>query len=143
VTLPAPSVVERALEAAAWEQPAAPPLAFEIVAVERVVPQPQPEPEPQPQPEPVAAPEPPPTEVEVRIEGPAPEPAADVPVAFDAPPVPLRERVPDLEARVEAALRAGAGKPRPRRRAPLAVPRFAPLTREPWEDRLDKVLSAA
>jgi protein TonB len=141
VTLPAPSVVERALEAAAWEQPAAPPrpLAFEIVAVERIVPQPQPQ--PQPAPEPVAAPEPPPAEVEVRIEGPTPEPAVDVPVAFDTPPVPLRERVPDLEARVEAALRAGAGKPRPRRRAPLAVPRFTPLAREPWEDRLDAVLS--
>jgi hypothetical protein len=47
--------------------------------------------------------------------------------------------VPDLDARVDAAL---ARRDRPRKkRAPLPVPQFAPLAREPWEERLEKALA--
>jgi len=143
----APTLVERALEAAAWQEapreaPPPAPRTFEIVSIERVVVAPPvpiaiPEPEPAPEVEPVR----------VEVQGPEPEPAAPVAVEIEVTPIEepapvlLRDRVPDLDARVDALLREREGAPRPRRRRPLDVPRFDPLRREPWEDRLDAALS--
>jgi hypothetical protein len=151
---PMPSVVERALEAAAWqdappvEAPTprpAPPRGFEILAVERVVAAPPPRaiveappPAPAPGPEPEVA-------VRVEIQGPEPEPEApsvvEIETAAAPEPQPLAPRIPDLDGRIDALLRAREGAPRRRRRSPLDVPRFAPLRRDAWEDRLDAVLS--
>jgi hypothetical protein len=130
-TRAAPSAIEAAL-AAEWPAPepirAAPPT-FEILAVERIEPAPMRE-ETTPTPAPVVAPEPEPAVLN------APEPAP----APERSPKPLAQIVPDVDERVDAILTAREGKPRPRRRRPLDVPRFEPLREEPWEARLDAML---
>lgn len=113
--------------------------------------EPAPEPPALPPPEPGAVPAA--VEVAVEVEAaplppppepvPEPEPAPPVTVTAQPEPTPPRrllEEVPDVDARVDAVLRARRDASRRRRRAPLPVPRFEPLRREPWEDRLDRVL---
>jgi hypothetical protein len=90
---------------------------------------------------PVAAePEPaaPPPSAQPELES-VPEPPVAEPEAA-APPEPRRFEVPDLEKRVDELL--AKGPPR-RKRAPVPVPQFEPLRREPWEDRLDAALRGA
>jgi hypothetical protein len=88
-----------------------PPRAFQIVAIEPVK---------------EAPPPPPPPSVEA-IEAPPPAP-------------PVRYDVPDLDAKVDALLARRDRPVRARKRAPIPIPQFEPLRREPWEDRLDKAL---
>jgi len=123
--------------------PAAPAPRFEILKVEPVAPPPVAEPEPAPAPPPEPAPpiEAPPAPEPIPDLAVETEPLAPAPPAAPEPPVPLAPRVPDLERRVDSLLAERQGRPAPRRRAPLPVPRFDPIPREAWEDRLDAVLS--
>ena len=102
------------------EAPPPPRPAFEVVAIERVEP-PAPPPEPEAGPMPAALPE--------------PEPVVE------APPERVRYEVPDLESRVDALFAQRDRPVKARKRAPLPVPQFEPLGREPWEDRLDATLA--
>ena len=47
------------------------------------------------------------------------------------------------DARVDAVFAQRAQRSKAKKRAPLPVPQFAPLAREPWEDRLERVIAAA
>lgn len=110
---------------------------FEIIAIESL-----PRAEAAPEPEPiVTAPEPqpaPPTELEPDTVGqlaePEPEPAPP------APPPSYVTLVPDVDARVDALLSRTDVRAKRRKRAPIPAPVFAPLAREPWEERLDAAL---
>lgn len=118
-----------ALQASAPAPPPPPsppaPVTFEVLASEPLVrPAPEPEPAPPSEPEPAPVPE----------ALPEPEPARE--------PEPLAPRIPDLEARVDSLLAQRQGKPAPRKRAPLDVPRFEPLARDAWEERLDAILAS-
>jgi hypothetical protein len=126
------------------------PRRFEVLAVERATPPPPPRVEPAP--EPARAPEPPPPP-QARSAEDADEPVgirrAPEPPRVEPPPEPERlpepepprhYEVPDLDARVDAALQR-RDRPKAKKRAPLPVPQFEPIQREPWEDRLDAVLS--
>jgi hypothetical protein len=68
----------------------------------------------------------------------APEP----PAPAEPEPEPLASLdVPDLDARVDALLAERARAAKAKKRAPLPVPQFEPLRREPWEARLEAMLS--
>ena len=125
------------------------PKGFVVVAVERVEPSAAPPPTPKPTLDetieranetletqkpapPEAAPQPERAPGSARPPEREPEPAR--PISLD---------IPDLEARVDAVVAQRAQRSKAKKRAPLPVPQFAPLKREPWEDRLERVLSDA
>lgn len=132
-------------------EPPAPPPRFEVLAAEPIL-EPPPEPAAAEEDEPTVEEPPVPLAVEPEAphveEEPAPEPPP--PVVEPAPAVeparelepapPQRFDVPDLEARVDALFTARDRPVKARKRAPLAVPEFAPLEREAWESRLDDAL---
>lgn len=131
-------VVEEAPAAAVPEDVPVP--VVEVDAPEPVAP---PMPEPvvetpvaEPVPEPLAAPV---EEPEALV---APEPAEAFlePLVEAAPARPLADLVPDLERRVDALLATQDRPHKARKRAPIPVPAFEPLRREPWEERLDALL---
>ncbi|HET6405682.1 MAG TPA: hypothetical protein VFH78_13655, partial [Candidatus Thermoplasmatota archaeon] len=101
-------------------------------------PPPAPEPEPQPivlapEPEPAPAPELEPDAVVVLDAAPEPEPEPQPPASYVA-------LVPDVDERVDALLSRTDLPAKRRKRAPIPAPVFAPIQREPWEDRLDQAL---
>lgn len=149
------------------------PAVFEVLSVEplRAEPEPAPAPalEPQPAREPEVAPEPEPIVLAPEPEAArepepivlAPEPAHEPPrelepdavVTLALEPEPEREPprapesyvalVPDVDARVDALLARTDLPAKRRKRAPIPAPVFAPLAREPWEERLDAALRGA
>lgn len=117
---------------------------FEILAVEPIAKEEPPrEREQEPEPEPIVlAPEPrhePPRELEPEAvvvlaeREPEPEPEPEPPRSYVAV-------VPDVDARVDALLSRTDVRAKRRKRAPVPAPVFAPLAREPWEERLDAAL---
>jgi len=100
--------------------PAPPPRrsTFHIVAVEPLAPPPAAPPEPAVEPEPQ----------------PTPEPRPQPPASYVA-------LVPDVDERVDAVLAREDAPAKRRKRAPIPAPAFEPLTREPWEERLDAALA--
>ncbi|MFA5860658.1 MAG: hypothetical protein WDA16_03090 [Candidatus Thermoplasmatota archaeon] len=91
--------------------------------------------------EPVPLPSP---QIVLREEPPEPARIADsqpIAAAFTPPPpAPEHYEVADLESRVDSLFLDPARRHKPKKRAPLPVPQFEPLPREPWEERLDKAL---
>ena len=125
------------------------PARFEILAVHAIADEPPARVEAPPEPAPIAAAaapaEPiiaPPVEVEpIVVKHASPTVLRPRARAVSLVRIRLAPHVPDLEKRVDALL---ARKPRVEKKRPtrahIEVPRFAPLKRSAWEDRLDAVL---